>query len=351
MTTNQPHALDPVRADAFVARFLDDLGTAFHLPAVVVGDRLGLYLAMADGSPVTPAELAERTGTDRRYVAEWLAGQVAASYVDHDPELDCYRLPPEHAAALVEGQGPMFIPAGFQMAAALAKDEPLVTEAFRTGRAVPWRDRDPDLLAGTERFSRAAYAADLTTEWIPALDGVSEVLTAGTDVADIGCGPGGAVILMAQAYPASRFVGFDDNPAAIDAARQSAATAGVSGRVRFEVADAAAVRGGRWGLVTTFDVLHEVADPAAVVACVRSSLEVDGTWMIVEPESGEAAAKIWSNASTMLCTPAGRGRGDGAALGARWDGGGLRNLVAAGGFSRFRSVAATALRVVYEVRP
>jgi 2-polyprenyl-3-methyl-5-hydroxy-6-metoxy-1,4-benzoquinol methylase len=351
MTTNPPHALDPVRADAFIARFLSDLGTAVHLPTVVVGDRLGLYLAMADGSPVTAAELAERTGTDRRYVAEWLAGQRAACYVDYDPDRDCYRLPPEHAAALVEGQGPIFIPAGFQMAASMAKDEPLVTEAFRTGRAVRWRDRDPDLLAGADRFSRAAYAADLTTEWIPALDGVAEVLAAGIDVADIGCGPGGAVILMAQAYPASRFVGFDDNPAAIDAARRSAAIAGVSRRVRFEVADAAAVTGGCWGLVTSFDVLHEVADPADLVTKVRSSLDAEGTWMIVEPESADSAAKIWSNTSTMLCTPAGRGHSDGAALGARWAGAGLRGLVAAGGFSRFRSVAATALRVVYEVRP
>ena len=337
MPANDSDALDPVRADAFVARLLDELGTAFHLPTVVVGDRLGLYLAMADGSPVTAAELAERTGTDVGYVAQWLDGQVAAAYLEHDGELDAFRLPPEHAAALVEGRGPVFIPAGFQMAASMARDEPLVTEAFRTGRTVPARGRDPDLSVAGERFAHAARVHQLISRWLPALDGVVTALQAGIDVADLGCGRGSAVVLMAQAYPASRFTGVDTDPAAVADARRAAEAAGVSRRVRFAVATEAELPAGCYRLVTSFDRLDNGRDPAATAAAVRSCLDADGTWMVVEPNEHDAGAKAWRNAATMVSPPA-------PVLG-------IRTLVTGAGFTRVRTAASTALQVVYEVRP
>ncbi len=351
-------ALDPEKIQAFIGRFIGDLGTAMHLPTVILGDRLGLYRAMADGAPVTPAELAERTSTDARYIAEWLAGQAAAGYVEHDPARGAFSLPPEHAVSLIENGGPVFIPGAFQIATAVAKDEPMITEAFRSGTGVGWHAHHPDLFSGTERFFRPGYAAHLTTEWLPALDEVERKLERGAVVADVGCGHGASTVIMARRYPASTFVGFDYHGPSIAAAEMNAADAGVTGRARFEKATAQDYPGRGYDLVTTFDCVHDMGDPVGAARHVLGSLASDGTWMIVEPYAGDRVednlnpvGKVFYNASTLICTPASRDQEVGLALGAQAGEERMRRVVTDGGFTRFRRVAETPINIVYEARP
>jgi SAM-dependent methyltransferase len=358
MTAVPTRPLDNDKLDAFIGRFIADLGTALHVPAVLIGDRLGLYRAIADGEPVTPAELADRTGTAERYVAEWLAGQAAAGYIDFDPAAGTFRLPAEHAFALVDQAGPVFIPAAFQLAASTVKDEPLITEAFRTGEGVAWHAHHPDLFTATERFFRPGYAAHLTSEWIPALDGMEEKLRAGATVADIGCGHGASTLIMAQTYPSSTFAGFDYHQPSIDTARVRAETAGVADRVSFDVATAKEFPGDGYDLVTVFDCLHDMGDPVGAARHVRSSLAADGTWMIVEPFASDRLednltpmGKIGYNVSTLVCTPASKAQEVGLALGAQAGERRMRDVVTDAGFRRFRRVAETPINLIYEARP
>jgi SAM-dependent methyltransferase len=350
--------LDRAKLDAFAQRFLGDLGTAMHMPTVLVGDRLGLYRAMADGVPVTAAGLAERTGTDERYVTEWLAAQAAAGYVDFDAATAVFRLPPEHAALLVDRGGPVFIPGAFQLAASAFKDEPMITEAFRTGEGVPWHSHHPDLFAGVDRFSRAGYAANLTTAWLPALEGVEQKLRDGATVADVACGHGSSTLIMAEAYPASTFVGFDYHDASIDAAHRAAETAGLSRRVSFDIASAQDYPGAGYDLVVILMSWHDMGDPVGAARHVLSTLAPDGTWMIVEPRAGDCIAdnlnpvgKLWYSTSTLVCTPGARAQDGGLALGAQAGEHRSRELVTEAGFTRFRRAAETPVHVVYEARP
>jgi SAM-dependent methyltransferase len=358
MSTTGTPQLDQSRLDAFVGRFLGDLGTAMHLPTVLVGDRLGLYRAMADGEPVTPAELAERTGTNERYVTEWLAAQAAAGYVDYDAGASAFQLPPEHAALLIDQGAPVFIPGAFQLAASTVKDEPLITEAFRTGEGVAWHDHHPDLFVGCERFFRPGYAAHLLDEWLPALDGVEVKLRAGAKVADVGCGHGASTVIMANAFPNSSFVGFDYHDASIEAARRAADSAGLGARVRFDVAPAQDFPGTNYDFVAFFDCLHDMGDPVGAAEHVRSTLAPDGTWMIVEPYANDRlednlnpVGKIYYNASTLICTPASRAQDVGLALGAQAGEDRTGNVVTEAGFTSFRRVAETPVNIVYEARP
>jgi SAM-dependent methyltransferase len=358
MSTTETPPLDQSKLDAFVGRFLGDLGTAMHLPTVLVGDRLGLYRAMADGEPVSPADLAERTGTNERYVTEWLAAQAAAAYVDYEPDAGTFRLPPEHAALLIDQGAPVFIPGAFQLAASGVKDEPLITEAFRTGEGVAWHDHHPDLFVGCERFFRPGYAAHLVDEWLPALDGVEVKLRAGARVADVGCGHGASTLIMAKAFPESSFVGFDYHDASIEAARRSADAAGLGGRVRFDLASAREYPGTDYDLVAFFDCLHDMGDPVGAARHVRSSLGPEGTWMIVEPYATDRlednlnpVGKIYYGASTLICTPASRAQEVGLALGAQAGEERMRNVVTEAGFTRFRRAAETPVNIVYEARP
>jgi SAM-dependent methyltransferase len=355
-TTAAP--LDTGRIDAFAAKFIADLGTVAHVPTVLVGDRLGLYEAMADGVPTDAAELAGRTGTEPRYVAEWLAGQAAAGYVEYDPDTARFRLPPEHATLLVDSGAPVFIPGAFQLASAVVRDEPAITEAFRTGRGVGWHEHHPDLFTGTERFFRPGYATYLVAEWLPALDGMEQRLRDGASVADVGCGHGASTVLMAAAHPASRFVGFDYHAASVETAARAAVDAGLGERVRFETAAAQSYPGSGYDLVTFFDCLHDMGDPVGAAAHVRDSLAADGTWMIVEPFAGDRLednltpiGKIFYNASTMICTPASRAQEVGLALGAQAGEARIREVVTTAGFTRFRRVAETPTNAVYEARP
>jgi 2-polyprenyl-3-methyl-5-hydroxy-6-metoxy-1,4-benzoquinol methylase len=350
--------IDEAKLEAFMGRFVQDMGAAATAPLVVIGDKLGLYKAMADGAPVTPAELAERTGCRERYLREWLCQQAASGYVEYDPANGAFRLPPEQALALAHDDSPAFIPGAFQLIAAIVKDEPHITERFRSGEGFGWHEHDHDLFEGTERFFRPGYLANLTESWLPSLDGVVAKLEAGARVADIGCGHGASTILMAQAYPASTFVGTDYHEGSIDAARRAAERAGVAERITFEVSSAKELAGGPYDLVCVFDALHDMGDPVGAARHVRSRLADDGTWMVVEPFAGDAiednlnpVGRVFYAGSTMLCTPASLSQEVGLALGAQAGEQRLAEVLNEGGFSRVRRSAETPFNLVLEVRP
>jgi SAM-dependent methyltransferase len=321
----------------------------------VLGDKLGLYKAMADGTAVTPAELAERTGCRERYLREWLCQQAASGYLAYED--GTFRLPPEQALALAHDDSPVFIPGAFQLLAALVKDEPHITERFRSGDGMAWGDHDHDLFEGTERFFRPGYLANLTEAWLPSLEGVVDKLEAGARVADIGCGHGASTILMAEAYPASEFFGSDSHEGSIVEARRAAERAGVADRVTFEVASAKAFAGGPFDLVCVFDALHDMGDPVGAARHVRSALAADGTWMVVEPFAGDTVeenlnpvGRVFYAGSTMLCTPASLSQEVGLALGAQAGEKRLAEVLHSGGFTHVRRAAETPFNLVLEAR-
>ncbi len=347
---------DETRLQQLVERMIGDLGAAMSAALVVVGDRLGLYKAMAESGPVDSATLAGRTGTNERYVREWLAGQAAAGLVTYDAANQRYALSAEQAAVLADESSPAFMPGGFQVVASVFRDQDKIAEAFRTGRGVGWHEHDPLLFRGTERFFRAGYAAHLVNEWIPALDGVKEMLERGGRVADVGCGHGASTIVMARAFPNSTFCGFDYHPASIERARELAREAGVADRVDFQIASAKDYPGS-YDLVTFFDCLHDMGDPAGAARHVFESLTPRGVWMLVEPfahdrleDNFNPIGRIFFGASTMICTPASKAQEVGLALGAQAGEQRLREVVMAGGFTRFRRAAQTPVNMIFDVR-
>jgi SAM-dependent methyltransferase len=350
-------SIDEAKLEAFMERFVGDLGACATAPMVLIGDKLGLYKAMQDSEPVTPAELAQRTGTNERYIREWLCQQAASDYVEYDPSDGTFRLPPEQALALAVDDSPAFIPGAFQLLSAMIKDEPSITERFRSGDGFGWHEHHHDLFEGTERFFRPGYTAHLVAEWLPALEGVEDRLRDGIHVADIGCGHGASTILMAQAYPASTFVGSDYHEGSIEAARRAAERAHVSDRVTFEVAGAKEFGGGPFDLVCVFDALHDMGDPVGASQHVRSQLADDGTWLVVEPmafdtieENLNPVGRVFYAGSTMLCTPASLSQEVGLALGAQAGPKRLTEVLNQGGFSHVRRAAETPFNLVLEVR-
>jgi 2-polyprenyl-3-methyl-5-hydroxy-6-metoxy-1,4-benzoquinol methylase len=351
-------AIDEAKLEQFMGQFVQDLGAALNAPLVMIGDKLGLYKAMADGEPVTPQQLAERTDCRERYIREWLCAQAASGYIEYDAAEGTFHLPPEQAMALAQEDSPAFIPGAFQLAAAVVKDEPQIAERFRSGEGFGWHEHNHDLFAGTERFFRPGYLANLVSSWLPSLDGVVEKLTEGALVADIGCGHGASTTLMAQAFPASRFIGSDYHEGSIKEARAAAERAGVADRVTFEVASAKDFGGGPFDLVCVFDALHDMGDPVGAAKHVREQLADDGTWMVVEPRAGDAVeenlnpvGRVYYSASTMLCTPASLSQEVGLALGAQAGQRGLTAVLNEGGFSRVRRAAETPFNIVLEARP
>jgi 2-polyprenyl-3-methyl-5-hydroxy-6-metoxy-1,4-benzoquinol methylase len=350
--------IDEGRLEQFMNQFVGDLGAAITAPLVMIGDKLGLYRAMADGEPVTSTQLAERTDCRERYIREWLCQQAASGYVEYDAAHGTFRLPPEQAMALADEDSPAFIPGAPQLVAATIKDEPHITERFSSGEGFGWHEHHHDLFAGTERFFRPGYLANLTESWLPALDGVVEKLTAGARVADIGCGHGASTILMAKAFPASRFFGSDYHDGSIQSARAAAERNGVSERVSFEVASAKDFGGGPFDLVCVFDALHDMGDPVGATRHVREQLADDGTWMVVEPCAGDAiednlnpVGRIFYGGSTMLCTPASLSQEVGLALDAQAGEQRLTEVLGEGGFTRVRRAAETPFNIVLEARP
>lgn len=355
-TSTQP--INEAKLHEFVMKGVSEMGAALNAALIVVGDKLGLYKAMAGAGPLSSTELAAKTGTAERYVREWLAAQAAGGFVTYDPATSKYTLPPEHAMALADENSPVFLAGAFYVVAACLKDEEKVTEAFRTGKGVGWHEHHPCLFVGTERFFRPNYRANLVSQWIPALGDVDAKLKAGARVADVGCGLGTSTILMAQAYPKSTFTGFDYHPESIALAREAAAKAGVSDRLKFEVASAKDYPGKGYELVTFFDCLHDMGDPAGAAKHVLETLASNGTWMIVEPFANDKlednltpVGRAFYSASTMLCTPASLSQEVGLALGAQAGEGRLASLLRSAGFTRVRRAAETPFNLVIEARP
>jgi 2-polyprenyl-3-methyl-5-hydroxy-6-metoxy-1,4-benzoquinol methylase len=357
-TIESPAAVDLEKLEAFVFRAVDEIGATLNTALVVMGDKLGLYKAMAGAGPLDPAEIARRADVSERYTREWLNAQAAGGFVEYDPASGRYTLPPEQAIALTDASSPAYLAGFFQIALGSVVDSPRITEAARTGEGIGWHDHVHDVHEGCERFFRPGYNANLVSTWLPALDGVVEKLEQGASVADVGCGHGSSTILMAQAYPNSTFMGFDYHEGGIATARERAKEAGVAGRVRFEVAPAAAYGGKDYDLVTMFDCLHDMGDPAGAARHVHETLAADGTWLIVEPNAGDRVeenlnpvGRAYYGFSTLLCTPASLSQEVGLALGAQAGEARIRDVVTSGGFGRFRRAAETPFNIVLEARP
>jgi len=350
-------SLDKEKLNEFLGKFVTDLGATFHAGLVVIGEKLGLYRGLLDG-PLTPAELAAKTGTDERYVREWLSSQAAGGYVSYDAATQKFSLTEEQAFALAVEDSPAYVPGAFELATGALAAVPRLTDAFRTGAGVGWHEHAPGVFHGCEKFFRPGYAANLVSAWIPALDGLRAKLEAGAAVADVGCGHGASTILMARAYPKSSFVGFDYHADSIAAARAAAQEAGLAERVQFEVSSAKQYPGKGYDFVAMFDCLHDMGDPQGASRHVLESLKGDGHWMIVEPfakdrleENLNPVGRIYFSASTLLCTPCSRSQEVRACLGAQAGEARTRGVVTGAGFRRFRRAAETPFNLVYEARP
>jgi SAM-dependent methyltransferase len=347
-------AIDQAKLNALLGRAVVDIGANFHAALVVTGDKLGLFRALRDHGPTTSGDLAKRTNTHERYVREWLSAMAAGGYVGYESASEEFSLSEEQALALIDAD----LPGAFLLAQATVKSEPRITEAFRSGKGVGWHEHDPGLFEGTERFFRPGYAVNLVPTWIPALEGVQAKLEKGGRVADVGCGHGSSTILMAKAFPASRFVGFDYHDRSIDWARETAKREGLGDRVSFEVASSKDYPGTGYDLVAFFDSLHDMGDPVGIGRHVRRSLGTDGTWLLVEPfahdrleENLNPVGRMYYAASTMLCTPNSLAQEVGAALGAQAGEGRLKRVATEAGFTRFRRAAETPFNLVFEARP
>ncbi len=345
------------KLNELVGQLVGDLGAAMTGAGILLGDRLGLYKAMADGTPMTSVEIAKKTGLHERYVREWLSGQAASGYIDYQADKNTFSLSPEQAMAFAEEGSPAFFAGAFDIVQATYLDEPKVAEAFRTGKGVGWHDHSKCLFSGTERFFRPGYNANLVPNWIPALDGVDAKLKAGAKVADVGCGHGASTIVMAQAYPKSEFFGFDYHVPSIERAKVLAKEAGVGDRIKFAQASAKDFPPQNYDLVAFFDCLHDMGDPVGAGKHVKETLAKDGTWMIVEPFAHDTlkdnlnpVGRVYYAASTFICTPASLSQEVALGLGAQAGERRLRQVVTEAGFSRFRRAIETPFNMIFEAR-
>jgi SAM-dependent methyltransferase len=357
MSTASIPTIDTEKLNAFIGQFVTDLGAAVHSGMVVIGEKLGLYKALASG-PITPAELAAKTQNDERYLREWLASQAAGGYVTYDAASGKFSLNDEQAFTLATEDSPAYLPGAFELALSSLAAVPRIAQSFRTGAGMGWHEHEEGVFHGCEKFFRPGYAANLVNSWIPALAGVENKMKAGARVADVGCGKGASTLLMAQAFPKSQFIGFDYHDQSIEGAREQAKSNGLGGRVTFEVAKAKDFPGSGYDLVTFFDCLHDMGDPAGAAAHVRQALAADGTWMIVEPFANDElkdnlnpVGRVYYGFSTLLCTPCSRSQEVAMCLGAQAGEKRIREVVTSAGFTRFRRAAETPFNIVYEARP
>jgi len=355
-TAPQP-ALDMDKLNAFVGQFVGDLGAAVHAGMVVIGEKLGLYKALAHG-PMTSAELASKTQTDERYIREWLSSQAAGGYVTYDEKSNKFSLSTEQAFTLANEDSPAYLPGAFELALGSLAAVPRIAQSFRTGEGMGWHEHDEGVFHGCEKFFRPGYAANLISSWIPSLEGVKEKLERGARVADVGCGKGASTRLMAQAFPNSRFFGFDYHDKSIEGARESAKREGVTDRITFEVATGKDFPGSDYDFVAVFDCLHDMGDPIGAAEHIRQSLAKDGSWMIVEPYANDdlkgnlnPVGRVYYSFSTLLCTPSSRSQEVALCLGAQAGEARIRDVVTSAGFTRFRRAAETPFNIVYEARP
>ena len=352
--------VDQTKLEELVHQAVVDFGATISSALVVIGDKLGLYKAMAGVGPLTPAELAARTATDERYLPPWLVNHAAGGYVSYDPATGRYALTPEQAVALTDETSPFYVLGGFQVFTSAMKAEPRIAEAFKTGAGLAWGEHDAGLFHGTERFFRPGYEANLVQQWIPALEGADAKLQAGAIVADVGCGHGASTLIMAKAYPNSRFFGFDIHAPSIERAQELAAADGVADRVVFAVADATGFPGSGYDLVAYFDCLHDLGDPVGALRHARQVIKPDAHLLIVEPMAGERDAdnlnpvgRIFSAASVLICTPNALATGGNGhePLGTIATEQALREVATAGGFTRFRRATETPFNRIFEARP
>ena len=349
--------LNQEKLNDFLGKAVVDIGATLHAGLVVIGEKLGLYKALAEGGPLTAADLAKKTGTTERYVSEWLNSQAAGGYVMYDAATGRYSMSAEQAFTLADESSPAYLPGAFLLATSAVKSESKISEAFKSGAGFGWHEHDRGLFEGTEKFFRPNYVGNLVASWIPSLKGVEDKLRRGAKVADIGCGHGASTILLAQAYPKSTFVGFDYHGPSIEAARKAAQKAGVADRVTFEQASAKQYPGKDYDLVAFFDCLHDMGDPVGAATHVLRSLAKDGTWMIVEPFANDLVGdnlnpvgRVFYSASTLICTPASRSQEVGLALGAQAGEARIRDVVSRGGFTQFRRATETPFNLVFEAK-
>jgi 2-polyprenyl-3-methyl-5-hydroxy-6-metoxy-1,4-benzoquinol methylase len=358
MTTTEIPTLDEAKLEAFVGQAVVDMGAAISGLLLHIGDRLGLYKAMAGAGPITSATLAQRTGTAERYVREWLANQAAGGYVDYDPTRGTFELPAEQALVVAHEDSPVFLAGAFETIASCYADHDMFVDAFRTGAGVHWQAHDERLFSGVVRLFRPSYAAHLVDDWLPTLDGVVDRLRAGAKVADLGCGHGASTIIMAQAFEHSTFAGFDIHEPSIRSARAAASAAGVNPRATFDVAPAEDLPGHGYDLVCLFDALHDMGDPVGVARHIRQALAPDGTLLLVEPNAGDAleqnlnpVGRAYYGLSTVICTPGSLAQEVGLGLGAQAGERQLATLLREAGFSHVRRATETPLNIILEARP
>ncbi len=353
----EPNSIDPAKLESFVTRALGDIASAYGGVMVSLGHKLGLYRAMWGSGPLGSHELAARSGCAERYVREWLNSQAAAGYLNHHGPTGTYELTPEQAMVLADEESPFFMPPAWQVPASMWFDEEKTLDAFRTGKGVAWGDHDGRLLCGVAAFYRNGYRSSLVSQWLPALDGMVEKLEAGIDVADVGCGHGHSTVLMARAFPHSRFHGYDAHDGSIQEARHNAAVADVSERARFSVAKATGYPDRKYGLICFFDCLHDLGNPIAAAEHAARTLAPDGTVMLVEPfandrveENMTLAGRLYYAASTTICCAHAISEGGELVLGAQAGEARLKEVFRRAGFTRFRRAAETPFNLILEVK-
>jgi 2-polyprenyl-3-methyl-5-hydroxy-6-metoxy-1,4-benzoquinol methylase len=354
----QAPAVDMDKLMTFLGQVIGELGATVNAGLIVVGDRLGLYKAMAGAGPISSKELAQKTRTSERYVREWLNAQAAGGYVTYDAATQTYELPTEQAMALADEDSPAFVAGAFELATATLKSIPHIEESYKSGAGFGWHEHDHGVFTGCERFFRPGYNANLVSTWIPALDGVEEKLRVGARIADVGCGLGASSRLMAESYPRSRVTGFDYHKESIELARKKAEEAGLGDRLSFEVAPASSFPGGGYDLITVFDSLHDMGDPVGAAKHVKQALAPDGTWLIIEPIAGDKVednlnpvGRAYYAFSNFLCVPNSLSQEVGLGLGAQAGEKRIRDVATAAGFTRFRRINQTPFNSAYEVRP
>lgn len=349
--------LNEEKLNEFLGTMVTEMGAAANGALIIMGDKLGLYKSLATNGPMTSEQLSEATGTTERYVREWLSAQAASGYIEYDAEGENFSMTPEQNAVFADRESPVLMTGAFYAIASMYIDEPKISHAFKSGEGVAWGDHDGCLFCGTEKFFRPSYKANLVSTWIPALDGVTEKLTAGAKVADIGCGHGISTIVMAQAFPKSEFIGYDFHDESVEHAAGLAKEAGIT-NISFAVATAKTFPGDEYDLVTFFDCLHDMGDPVGACAHAQKSLKSDGTCMIVEPfahdslqENLNPVGRAFYAFSTMICTPSSISQEVGLGLGAQAGEKRLQDVAMSGGFSHFRRAAETPFNLILEARP
>jgi SAM-dependent methyltransferase len=349
--------IDPAKLEAFVMRAIGDLTAGYTGVMVSLGHKLGLYKALHGAGPLSAKELAQRTGCAERYLREWLNAQAAGGYLRYHAVSDTYELAPEHAAVLADEDSPVFVPPAWDVPAAMWFDEPKALEAFRTGRGVAWGEHDARMACGVAAFYRNGYRASLVPQWLPALDGVVAQLHEGIAVADIGCGHGHATRLMAEAFPNSRFHGFDTHAPSIEAARRHAAEAGLAVRTSFALAHATDYPDHRYGLICFFDTLHDLGDPVAAARHAAATLAPGGTVLLVEPfahdrveDNLSPVGQLYYSGSSLICCAHAIAEGGKLVLGAQAGPRRLADVFRRAGFTHFRCAARTPFNLIFEIR-